>query len=45
VTFSDVASGGGVSQNAAQSNLTALPATWTPGANWDNSPAALYGSN
>jgi hypothetical protein len=41
VQFVDTATGG-PAQTSAQSNLTALPATWTPGTNYINSPASAY---
>ena len=43
VRFRDGASGGRA-QTSAQSNLAALPATWSPGATWGNSPMSAYGS-
>jgi hypothetical protein len=43
VKFRDVASGG-KAQTSSQSNLTTLPATWSPGTNWANSPASFYGA-
>jgi hypothetical protein len=39
--FRDVASGG-PTQNSSQSNLSTLPATWSPGLNWANSPMSAY---
>jgi hypothetical protein len=43
VNFRDTAAGAaGSSQVSAQTNLTALPATWTPGATFPNSPMAAF---
>jgi hypothetical protein len=39
--FRDVGSGG-PTQNSSQTTLTTLPATWSPGPLWANSPASLY---
>jgi phosphodiesterase/alkaline phosphatase D-like protein len=33
---------GGRAQNSSQSNLAALPATWSPGPTWPNSPMSAY---
>ncbi|MBI4492659.1 MAG: DUF4082 domain-containing protein [Chloroflexi bacterium] len=41
VQFRDVSSGGRA-QTSSQSNLTALPATWTPGVTYSNSPMSAY---
>jgi len=41
VQFRDVGSGG-PAQNSSQSNLSTLPATWSPGPNWANSPMSAY---
>lgn len=43
VVFRDAASGS-LSENSSQSNLTALPATWSAGAQWANSPISAYAS-
>jgi hypothetical protein len=40
--FRDIASGGGRAQTSSQSNLTTLPATWSRGTNYGNSPASAY---
>jgi hypothetical protein len=45
VQFRDIASGGGKTVASAQNNLTALPATWTSGAVYANSPLSAYASN
>jgi hypothetical protein len=39
--FRDVGSGG-LTQNSSQTNLTTLPATWSPGATWGNAPMSAY---
>jgi Bacterial Ig domain/Purple acid Phosphatase, N-terminal domain len=39
--FRDVPSGG-LTQNSSQSNLAVLPATWSPGPKWANSPMSAY---
>ena len=44
VNFRDAANGT-LSENSSQSNLTALPATWSPGATWNNSPISAYASS
>lgn len=44
VDFRD-ASSGTLSQNSSQSNLTALPANWSSGASWNNSPISAYASS
>jgi hypothetical protein len=41
VKFRDVLSGS-PSQTSAQTNLTSLPATWTPGTNYATSPMSAY---
>ncbi len=41
VRFRDVSSGS-AAQVSAQSNLTALPASWSPGINYQNSPMSAY---
>jgi hypothetical protein len=38
----DLASGGGATKTSASSSLTALPASWSSGASWSNSPASFY---
>jgi Concanavalin A-like lectin/glucanases superfamily/Domain of unknown function (DUF1929)/Bacterial Ig domain/Kelch motif len=43
VRFRDVASGGST-EMSRQTNLTALPTTWSPGASYANSPMSAYGS-
>jgi hypothetical protein len=40
----DVASGGGPSQGSASGSLGELPASWSEGASWANSPASFYAS-
>jgi hypothetical protein len=40
--FRDQGSGGGPSQSSSQTNLSALPASWTTGGQYSSSPAALY---
>jgi hypothetical protein len=42
VQFRDVGSGG-KAQVSSQTNLTALPATWSRGATYGNSPMSAYG--
>ena len=42
VNFRDVASGGGATQNSAQTNLSGLPQTWSSGSHWANSPASFF---
>ncbi len=42
VKFRDKASGGGKAQTSRENNLAALPATWTPGKTYDNSPMSAY---
>jgi hypothetical protein len=42
--FRDVASGGGKTVASTQTNLTALPTTWTTGATYANSPMSAYAS-
>ena len=42
VQFRDVGSGG-KAQASAQTNLTALPPTWSPGATYNNAPMSAYG--
>jgi hypothetical protein len=44
VWFRDVASGG-KAQVSAQTTLSALPATWSPGANYTNAPMSVYGAS
>ena len=39
--FRDAPSGP-LSEGSSQSNLTSLPATWTPGPRWDNTPISAY---
>ena len=41
VRFRDVQTGG-AAQTSAQSNLTALPVTWSKGNSWTNSPISAY---
>jgi hypothetical protein len=41
VQFRDTGSGG-KAQASAQTNLAALPATWSPGSNYGNSPMSAY---
>ncbi len=41
--FRDAASGS-LSENSSQTNLTTLPATWSPGPKWDDSPISAYAS-
>jgi hypothetical protein len=41
VRFRDVATGG-KAQTSSQGNLSALPATWTPGTTYANSPMSAY---
>jgi hypothetical protein len=41
LTFRDVAAGG-PTQNSSQTNLTTLPATWSPGPAWSNAPMSAY---
>jgi hypothetical protein len=41
VQFRDVAAGGRT-QTSAQTTLTTLPATWTPGKNYTNAPLSAY---
>jgi len=38
----DVASGGAPARNSASTSLSELPASWTSGAAWANSPASFY---
>jgi hypothetical protein len=45
IQFRDRASGGGRAQVSSQSNLTTLPATWSPGANYNNSPLSAYAAS
>ena len=40
----DTASGGGPTENSASSSLSELPASWSSGAPWANSPASFYAS-
>jgi hypothetical protein len=40
----DVASGG-LAQNSSQTNLTSLPATWSPGPSWANAPMSAYAAS
>src|SRR5262245_13764207 len=35
--------GGTAAENSAQTTLTSLPSTWSPGPRWSNGPASLYG--
>jgi hypothetical protein len=42
VEFRDRASGGPASESSAQTNLTALPATWTTGPTWSTTSASAY---
>jgi hypothetical protein len=42
VRFRDVWPGGGRSQVSQQTTLSALPATWTPGATEGNAPLSAY---
>jgi outer membrane protein assembly factor BamB len=44
VYFRDAASGT-LSQSSSQTNLTALTATWSPGASWNNSPISAYANS
>jgi hypothetical protein len=41
IQFRDTASGG-KAQSSAQTSLTALPTTWSPGQNWTGSPMSAY---
>jgi hypothetical protein len=41
VAFRDV-SNGTISENSSQANLASLPATWSPGAKYHNSPMSAY---
>jgi hypothetical protein len=41
VIYRDV-SAGGLAQSHSVTNLTTLPATWSPGANWANAPMSAY---
>ena len=43
IRFRDVPSGSR-SENSSQTNLTSLPATWSPGHDWSNSPISAYAS-
>ncbi len=43
IQFRDVA-GGSRSENSSQSNLASLPATWSPGHDWSDSPVSAYAS-
>lgn len=43
IVFRD-ATTGSLSENSSQSNLTTLPATWSAGAKWANSPISAYAS-
>jgi outer membrane protein assembly factor BamB len=43
IQFRDAPSGSR-SENSSQSNLTSLPATWSPGHDWSNSPVSAYAS-
>jgi hypothetical protein len=40
----DVASGGGPTQSSASNTLKELPASWSSGSSWSNSPASFYAS-
>ena len=44
VKFRDVGLGG-KAQVSSQSNLTVLPAIWSPGTTYSNSPLSAYGTN
>jgi hypothetical protein len=44
VKFRDTGSGA-KAQTSSQGNLTSLPATWTPGTNYFNSPMSAYATN
>jgi hypothetical protein len=44
VRFRDIASGARA-QTSSQSNLTSLPAMWTPGVTYLNSPMSAYATN
>jgi hypothetical protein len=41
----DVADGGGPTQNSGSASLSELPASWSSGASWANSPASFYASS
>jgi Fibronectin type III domain/Viral BACON domain/PQQ-like domain len=43
IRFRDTPSGSR-SENSSQTNLTSLPATWSPGHDWSNSPISAYAS-
>lgn len=43
IVFRDAATGS-LSENSSQSNLTTLPATWSAGTKWANSPISAYAS-
>jgi hypothetical protein len=44
IQFRDTAAGT-KSQTSSQTTLTSLPATWSPGTNWNNSPMSAYVAN
>ncbi len=44
IRFRDRGPGGSISENSAQTNLTALPSTWSPGTTWMSGPLSAYGS-
>jgi len=45
IIFRDTASGGGTSENSAQTSLTSLPSKWSSGPGWASSPASVYVSD
>jgi hypothetical protein len=45
VQFRDLASGGARTQTSSQKNLTTLPATWSPGTTYANSPVSAYAAH
>ena len=42
IMFRDIASGGGGTVTSKQSNLAAMPSTWSSGSSWGNSPLSAY---